>query len=169
MKKPRSSPNTVGSMMTTPGRPAGVKTKGIRSAAGRRPLFVKKSEKVLPVRAAFHGARQTLEVGAGDVMEAKRNLLRTPDHQALPLLHRLHEVRCLNEGFVCARIQPRDPARQSFDVQLPAIEVGAIYVGDLELAAGRGCEGGGNLDDLIVKKVQPSDGERRSRVCRLFF
>ena len=46
------------------------------------------------------------------------------------------------------------------DVQLAEREVGAVDVGDLELAARRGPEPGGDAGDLVVVEVQARDRPR---------
>ena len=65
----------------------------------------------------------------------------------------------LHQRVVRAGIEPRDAAPELFDVELSALEVGAIHIGDLELAARGRLEPTGNVNDLIVIEVQPGDRE----------
>src|SRR5206468_5573079 len=83
------------------------------------------------------------------------NLFDARHHQTLALLDRLDVVVRLQQRLVGAGIEPRDTARQLFDVQLTAFEIGAVDVGDLELAPGRRLQRGGDVDDLIVVEIQP--------------
>ena len=49
-----------------------------------------------------------------------------------------------------------------------AVEVDAIEVGDLELAAGRGLEGAGDRGHFVVVEVEPGDGVLRAGAGGLF-
>ena len=51
----------------------------------------------------------------------------------------------------------------------PLFRVLEVDVGNFQLAARRRLEVPGDLDDLVVEKIQSGHGERRFRVCRLLF
>ena len=74
-----------------------------------------------------------------------------------------------NSDFMRARIQPGEAATESLDVELAAAEIGAIDVGDLQLAARGGFQSGRDLEHLIVVKVQPRHGVGGAGLSRLFF
>ena len=106
-----------------------------------------------PMRAASR-----CEIGRGDVAHPEGDLLEAGDHQPLPLFDRLDVVGRLQQRLVRAGVEPRDAARQLLDVQLSALEVRAVDVGDLELAARRRLQAGGDVEHLVVVEVQPGDG-----------
>src|SRR5205814_941264 len=53
------------------------------------------------------------------------------------------------------------------DVELAALEVRAVDVGDLELAARRGLEARGDLQHAVVVEIETHDGVARARALRL--
>ena len=67
-----------------------------------------------------------------------------------------------------ARVEPGDSARELFDVQFPAFEVGPVDVGDLELSARRGFEPRRDIEHAVVVEVQARHGIGRLRPRRLF-
>ena len=76
---------------------------------------------------------------------------------------RFDEVRRLQQRVVRAGVEPGEAAAEELDVQLPALEIVAVDVGDLQLAAGRGLQAGGDVDDLVVVEIQA----RSPRSCDL--
>ena len=54
-----------------------------------------------------------------------------------------------------AGVEPGEAAREKLHVQQSAPKIFAIHVGDLQLAAGRGSQIGGDVDHLVVIEVQP--------------
>ena len=58
-------------------------------------------------------------------------------------------------------------AAHQLDVQLAALEIGAVDVGDLEFAARRRLEAGGDVDHLLVVEIEPGHGPVRLRLLRL--
>src|SRR5262245_40001161 len=151
---------TSGSMTSTSGRSAGT----TRTSA----FLFEQAEQVLAVPARLHRARQPLEIAARDVSHAEGDLLEARDHQTLSLFDRVNVVRRLDERVVGAGVEPGDAARQLLDVQLSAIEIRAVDVGDLELAARRRLEVRRDVDDLVVVEVQPGHRVRRLGTRRLF-
>ena len=68
-----------------------------------------------------------------------------------------------------AGVQPGHAPAHGLHGQRALAEVMAVHVGDLELAARRGLERGGNIEDAVVVKVQPRDGVVGPRPRGLFF
>src|SRR6478672_12946995 len=128
-KNPRPSSWTSGSITSTPGR--------LESWTRTSALMFEDAEQVPAVGAGLHRARQPREIARRDVAHAIGDLLQTGDHQALTLLDGLNVAGGLHQRFVGAGVEPGDAARQLLDVQLSAVEIGPIDVGDLELAARR--------------------------------
>src|SRR5437870_101344 len=126
-KNPRPSLWTSGSITTTPG----IAVETTRTSG----LVLEHAEEVLAVRARAHARRKAPHVGCRDVAHAVRNLFEARDHQTLALLDRMNVVRGLHERVVRAGVEPRDAARELLDVQLAALEIRAVHVSDLELAA----------------------------------
>src|SRR5215831_9462761 len=93
------------------------------------------AQQILPVRIVFHRARDPEHGIARDVAHAERDLLHARDHQPLPLLDRVDEVRRVEERRVGSRIEPGDSAAELLDLELAAPQIRGVHVGDLELAA----------------------------------
>src|SRR5687768_10575363 len=127
MNMPRLSVSTRGAITSTP---------GILSGSNSNGIVVEEVEQVAPV-AARHVRCELAHVVRTDVTHSIRDFFERRDHETLPLFDALHEVARMEQGFIRARIEPRDSAPETFDVQLAALQVGAIHVGDLELAARR--------------------------------
>ena len=66
-----------------------------------------------------------------------------------------------------AGVEPGRAAPELEDVQVAALEVDPVDVGDLELAPGRGLEVLGDLDHLGVVEVEARDREARAGLLRL--
>src|SRR2546428_10934336 len=160
-KYPRPSRWTSGSMTRTSGSSVGMTRTDLD-------FVLDHAEQVLSVGARFHRPREPKQVGLADVTHAKGDLLEARDHQPLPLFDRLDVIARLDERFVRAGIDPRDAARELLDMELPALEIGAVDVGDLELSAHRRPESGGNGDHLVVVEIEAGHGVRRLRLLRLF-
>ena len=65
------------------------------------------------------------------------DLLRAGDLQALALLERGDELAGLEQAVVRAGVEPGVAAADDLDVEVAALEVARVDVGDLELAARR--------------------------------
>ena len=109
------------------------------------------------------------ELVAGDVAEAEGDLLRAGDLQALAALDGLDEVCGVQQRVVGAGVEPGHAAAEKFGAELAAVEVPAVHVGDLELAARGGFERFGDGDDLRVVEVDAGDGVARLGLRGLFF
>ena len=92
---------------------------------------------------------------------APGDLLRAGDLHPLPPLERGDELGGLEQTVGRAGVEPGKAAAHHFDVQLAALEIGAVDVGDLEFAAGRRLDVGGDVDDLLVVEIEPGDGPVR--------
>jgi hypothetical protein len=68
---------------------------------------------------------------------------------------------------VGAGVEPGHAAPEVDQLRLAALEVVVVDVGDLELAARRRLQPGGDVDDLVVVHVQAGDREVRLRHRRL--
>ena len=80
-----------------------------------------------------------------DIAEPQRDLLRAGDPQALALLEDLDEMARLDKRGMRAGVEPGKAAAEHLDMEIAALEIGAVDVGDLELAARRRLERGGDL------------------------
>ena len=59
---------------------------------------------------------------------------------------------------VRAGVEPGEAAAQHLDVKLAALEIGAVDIGDLELAARRRLEARGDVDHLVVVEIEAGHG-----------
>jgi hypothetical protein len=82
-----------------------------------------------------HGAAELILV---DPAVEVGDLLRTADLEPLALLDGLDELTGLHQGLVGAGIEPGGAAADAAQVQLAALEIAVVEVGDLQLAARRG-------------------------------
>ena len=98
----------------------------------------------------------------------QRNLFGASDPQSLALLQNLNEVACFNQRRMRAGIEPGKTTAKDLDIEVATFQVGAVDVGDLELAACRRLDVGGDVEDVIVVKVEPGDRDIRLRMLGLF-
>jgi hypothetical protein len=77
-------------------------------------------------------------------------------------------VRGGQQRIVGAAVQPGHAASEQIDGQLAAHQIGAIDVGDLELAARRRHQAARDVDDAAVVEVDAGDRPVRARLLRLF-
>ena len=68
-----------------------------------------------------------------------------------------------------AGVEPGVAAAHFLDTQRAAREVGFVDIGDFELATRRWLDVFRDVDDVLVVKVEASDGVVRARMSRLFF
>ena len=71
----------------------------------------------------------------------------------------------LDERGVGAGVEPGEAAAEQLDEKIAAFEIGAIDVGDFELASRRGLDRGGNVEDIIVVEIKPGDGDVDFGAC----
>ena len=81
-------------------------------------------------------------------------------------LDRLDVVGGLDQRFGRAGVEPGEAPAEALDAELAAAEVFAVDVGDLQLAARRGLEVGGDVEHLVVVEVEAGDGEVRLGAAR---
>src|SRR5207247_785456 len=138
---------------------------GVRSigSASILRLRLDQAQQVLAVGVVPHRLRDGHDIVRRDVPHAVRDLLDAGDHESLALLDGLDERGRLQQRLVRSRVEPRDPAAELLDVELPAPEVRRVDVRDLELAAGRGRETRRDVDDLVIVAVETRHRVRRAR------
>src|SRR6476469_5589816 len=110
-----------------------------------------------------------MEMIEGDVAEPERDLLRARHPHALALLEDLDEMAGLDQGSVRAGVEPGEAAAQDFDMEVAPLEIDAVDVGNLELAARRRLQRGGDLYHVVVVEVEAGYGEIRLRMSGLLF
>ena len=85
-------------------------------------------------------------------------LLDAADAEALAVLYRRHEVGGLEQAVAVARVQPGEAAAEELDPQRPLLQVEAVEVGDLVLAAGGRLQGRGLGRHRVVVEVEAGHG-----------
>src|SRR2546423_7308634 len=97
---------------------------------------VKNAEKVRAVFAFSSLIGEAMELRRIDEFLCKRDLLNAGHLQALALFQRLDEDGAGEERVVGAGVEPGDAAAHALDLERAALEICAVDVGDLVLAAG---------------------------------
>ena len=95
------------------------------------------------------------------------DLLGHRDRQVLGALDGAHELGRLEEALHSARVEPGEAAAQRHHVEQAVLEVHAVEVGDLVLAARRGHDSGRALGDARRVEVEPGHGVVALGVRRL--
>ena len=95
------------------------------------------SQQILTVAAFGAALGKLMKLAEINIAEAKCDLLWTSDAQALPLFEHAHEMAGLHKRFMCARVEPCEPAIHDFDSQFATLHIGAIDVGDFQLTSPR--------------------------------
>ncbi|MNG25234.1 hypothetical protein D3C84_1100580 [compost metagenome] len=72
----------------------------------------------------------------------------------MTLLDRVHEVTGLKQRVVSPRVQPGKTASEHFYIEGVPLEVGAVNVGDFQLATLGRLNALGDLDNIVVVEVQ---------------
>ena len=65
-----------------------------------------------------------------------------------------------------AGVEPGKSAAKHLDIEVATLQVGVVDVGDLDLAAGRRLDVGGDVKYAIVVKVEPGYSDIRFRLLR---
>src|SRR5262249_23948094 len=99
---------------------------------------------------------------------AEGDLLQTRDLETLPALQGRDEARGIEQRGGCAGVEPGKAATELLHEQLAGIEIAAIDVGDLQLAARRRLDLPRDLDDMLVVEIEPGDRLIGFRMRRLF-
>src|SRR5215468_2159550 len=92
-------------------------------------------EQILAVAALCRQLRETVKLVERNVAQPQRDLFRTCDAQALPLLQDLHKMARLDERRVSAGVEPGETAAEHFDKEITPFQVTAINVRDFQFAA----------------------------------
>src|SRR4051812_27220883 len=103
---------------------------GLREAFG----VGRNGPQIVPVPGLSELVAQRGELIEVDVALTERDLFETRDLQTLAVDERLHERAGFEERVVRAGVEPRRAAAELHQVELPALEVHAVDVGDLQLA-----------------------------------
>src|ERR1051325_1601620 len=140
-----------------------------RDAVRAQRFVVQQRQEVLAVRAVAQLFGEAAHAVRIDQPEVIRHLLGARDLQPLPQLHGLDEVRRLQQRFLRAGVEPRVAAAELLDAQLAALEVDAVQIGDLQLAARRRLQRRRELRRAMIVEVPPRHREVRARLLRLFF
>ncbi len=81
----------------------------------------------------------------------------------------LHVLRGFQQAVVGTGVEPGEATAEALDVEVAAFEVGHVDVGYLQLAAWRGLDRLGDLDDVVVVEVQAGHRVAGLRLLRLLF
>ena len=81
------------------------------------------------------------------------DFLGASDTQALTLLQDLDEMAGFDQRGMRAGIEPGKAAAEHLHIEIAAIEIGLVDVGDLDLAARRRLDAGCDLDNVVVIKM----------------
>ena len=86
------------------------------------------------------------------------DLFKASHLQALTMFNGLNVLRCFEQAFVRAGVEPGEPPSKALYTQVSTLEVGVGDVGDFQRPAGRRLDLLGDLDDVVVVKIQTRDG-----------
>src|SRR6266496_3427567 len=121
-------------------------------------VLTQQSPQVVPIGIAGHDRSELLDSGGVDVPHPIRYLFHGADLESLTLFDR-RDVGCgLQQRLRRTGIEPGDAASQSDDLQVVALEVRAIDVGDLQLATPRGPQPLCDVEHTVVVEVEPGHG-----------
>src|SRR5450830_106884 len=139
-----------------------------RSMSYRLPFF-QQTLQILAITILGQGLGQARQLRRIDKSFAVCNLFRARHFQALAMLYRRDKVAGLDQAFMRARIEPSVTTPHDLDIQLLALQIYPVDVSNFQFAARRWLQLGGNLDDLIIVKIQTSHRIVTLRCERLFF
>src|SRR4029078_2906800 len=89
------------------------------------------------------------------------DLFRRAYNHALALFHGLDEAGGLHEAFVRSCVKPGHPTAKLGHYELLPLEIDLVDVRDLDLASRGRLDRGGDVQDILVVKIEP--GKRQSR------
>src|SRR5215831_9125338 len=110
---------------------------------------------VLPVarlRQRFGSARHLL---AADPALAEGDLLETGDLDALPVLDGRDKLARFENRFMRSGVEPGITAAQNLHLELARGEIGAVDVGNLQLATSRRLDAARDARGIGVEKIKP--------------
>jgi len=87
----------------------------------------------------------------------------------LAVLDGLHVLRGFQQAVVGTGVEPGEATAEAFYIEIAALEVGHVDVGDLQFAAWRGLDRLGDLDDVVVVEVQAGHCVAGLGLLRLLF
>ena len=100
-------------------------------------LLVHQAKKILPVFSVRDRSRLIAHLLGVDISESERNFLEASDLETLPRFHDLHEIGGLQKGVGRAGIEPGNSASDPLHMELAALEISPVEIGDLQLPARR--------------------------------
>lgn len=98
-----------------------------------------------------------LQLFGRDVAHAPGDLLDAGHLQPLSLLDGLDKGGRLQQRLVRARIQPGRATAQQLDIQLPALEIDLVDIGNLQFPARRALQAGGDVRHAAIVEVEAGD------------
>src|SRR6185312_6213105 len=107
-----------------------------------------------PIAALGKLLRQSVKLVDADIAQPQRDFLDAGDSQPLPLFEDLHEVAGFYQGFVGPGVKPGETAAEYLDIEVAALEIAPVDVGDLQLATGRRLQRGGDVKHVVVVEVK---------------
>src|SRR5580700_483572 len=151
---------------------AGWRGRGAGRLARRRswaPGRLEDATQVYTVSAIVEGGGEAFELRGVDVSGAIGDLFGTGDLQSLALLDGLDESGSFEQRVVRAGVEPCHATAHDLGVQLAAIEIEPVEVGDLQLIALGRLQAARQLDDLLVVEIEAGDGITGLGLLGLFF
>src|SRR5436190_23806198 len=91
-------------------------------------------QQILSVAALGRTLRKLVELIDADVAQPQGNFLNAGDSETLSFLENLHEMAGFHQCFVGPGVEPGKATAEHLDIKIATIEVGAVDVGDLDLA-----------------------------------
>ena len=119
------------------------------------------AQQILTVVVLLERLGELVDLLSRDVAHAIGNLFEAGDLEALASLDGLDKRCSLQQGVMCAGVEPGVAAAHGLDVELVAREVGLVDVGDLELTAGRWLYRLRDIDDVLIVEIEARHGEVR--------
>ena len=115
----------------------------------------------------FHRPGKGSHLVGSDVAEPEGDLLGAGDLESLPRLDGGDKLGSLKHGLMGPGVEPGDAAAERDHVSSPLSRYSAVEIGDLQLAARRRLEPGGDVAHGVVVKIQAGYREVGTRFGRL--
>src|SRR5207244_8331697 len=130
--------------------------------------FVTDHAQVIAIFVLWQAIYDFREIGLADETHAEGDFFEAGDFEALPVFDRGDVVARLEQRRGRAGIEPGHAAAEQFHVQLAALEVAKIEIGDLQLFARGRLQTARKIDSLLVINVKTGHGEMALRLFRFF-